>query len=161
MPNEILNNQRAEIIKALNPNGNENSKEGMDCVLCAYDLQNMKVYFSAAYSQISIVRNGALLEFKGDKMSVGKHDRDQEPFTLNTVELKKGDVIYTFTDGYPDQFGSTNKKLKSKVLKKILLQISNLSMSEQKKYLDNFIKDWKGNMEQTDDILLIGVKIPG
>ena len=161
MPNDILNNQRVEIIKALNPNGNENSREGMDCVLCAYDLQNMNVYFSAAYNQISIVRNGALLEFHGDKMTVGKHDRDQELFTLHNVALEKGDVIYTFTDGYPDQFGATNKKLKSKALKKMLLEISTLSMTEQKIYLDNFLEDWKGGMEQTDDVLLIGVKIPG
>ena len=94
-------------------------------------------------------------------MTVGKHDRDQELFTLHNVALEKGDVIYTFTDGYADQFGATNKKLKSKALKKMLLEISTLSMTEQKIYLDNFLEDWKGGMEQTDDVLLIGVKIPG
>jgi serine phosphatase RsbU (regulator of sigma subunit) len=120
----------------------------------------MKIYFSAANNQISIVRRGELLEFKGDKMSVGKHERDQELFTLHTVELEKGDIIYTFTDGYADQFGSSDKKLKSKVLKKMLLEISTLSMLEQKIYLNNFLEDWKGSMNQTDDILLIGVKIP-
>jgi serine phosphatase RsbU (regulator of sigma subunit) len=159
MPDEILNAQRTEIIKALNPKGNENSKDGMDCVLCAYDFEKMQLKFAGAYNQPYIVRSGELLEFKGDRMSVGKHERDMESFTLRTIELQKGDVVYTFTDGYPDQFGTSNKKLKSRALKEMLVKIYSLSMQEQKQYLDNFIEDWKGSMEQTDDILVIGVKI--
>ena len=159
MPNEILNSQRKEIIKALNPKGNENSKDGMDCVLCAYDFDNMKLHYAAAYNKINIVRDGEIIEYEGDRMSVGKHDREITSFSSHTVDIKKGDIIYTFTDGYPDQFGKGNKKLQSKVLKKILLNISRLPMLEQKIYLDNYIEEWKSGQEQTDDILVIGVKI--
>jgi serine phosphatase RsbU (regulator of sigma subunit) len=158
-PDEILNLQREKIIKALNPLGVENSKDGMDCVLCAFDMVNMKLFFAGAYNQPYIIRNGELLEFKGDKMSVGKHERENEPFNLHKIDLFKGDIIYTFTDGYPDQFGQSDKKLKTKTLKEMLIRISNLEMSAQKEYLDVFIEEWKGGMEQTDDILIIGVKI--
>lgn len=158
MPDEILNSQREQIIKALNTKGNDNN-DGMDCVLCAFDEKNMLLHFAAAYNKIIIIRNGEMMEFQGDKMSVGKHILDHELFTLQTIQLQKGDTIYTYTDGYVDQFGESNKKLKSKVLKEILLQINYLPMLEQKDYLDNFIENWKGNLDQTDDILVIGIRL--
>jgi serine phosphatase RsbU (regulator of sigma subunit) len=159
MPHEILEMQRKEIIKALNPKGDEDSKDGMDCVLCAFDLENMKLYFAAANNPLCIVRNGELIEYKAQKMPIGRSLREHEPFELQSFELQAGDLIYTWSDGYPDQFGHNDKKFMSKNLKNLLLEIAHLPMHEQKKRLDQKIGDHMGETEQTDDVLVIGVRV--
>ena len=101
-----------------------------------------------------------LLEFKPDKMPVGKHDKDCESFTLRSTLLQKGDVIYTLTDGFPDQFGgSKGKKFMIKNLKELLLQIAHLPMPEQEQKLAEEFDNWKGSLEQVDDVCIIGVRI--
>lgn len=158
-PHEILNKQRKEIIKALNPKGNENVKDGMDCVLCAFDFEDNKLHFAAANNPLCLVRHNELTDYKANKMAVGKSEKENESFTLQTIDLQKGDLIYTYSDGYPDQFGKGDKKLKSKNLKEMLLKIHQQPMNEQREYLDKFIEEWMSGVEQTDDILVIGVKI--
>src|SRR5690606_41796119 len=109
---------------------------------------------------VSIVRNNKLLEFKPEKLDVVKHDKDIDCFTSPNIMLKKGDVIYTVTDGFPDQFGGSNgKKYMIKNLKEYLLQISELTMLEQKQRLTNEFNVWKGKSEQVDDVCIIGVRI--
>jgi len=160
-PNEILNDIRNSIIASLNPEGSdEEAKDGMDCVLCAYDFEGMKLHFSAANNPLWIVRNGELLEYKPDKMPVGKYGDVLKSFTLQTVDLQKGDVVYAFTDGYADQFGGPKgKKFKYKQLEEKLLAHHQLPMDEQKKVLGEIFENWKGNLEQVDDVLVIGIKI--
>ena len=93
-------------------------------------------------------------------MPVGKHDRDQESFTSHSIQIKEGDIIYTLTDGFPDQFGGEKgKKFMSKNLKELLTSNSHLSMNEQKELLNNTFTQWVGNLEQVDDVTLIGIKI--
>lgn len=160
LPHEILNAQRKEIIQALNPKGSmEESKDGMDCVLCAYDFDKMILNFAAANNPLWLIRKGELIEYKADKIPVGKYDEVLKPFTLQTIELQKDDIIYTSTDGFADQFGTNGKKLMKKKFKEELLTIQHLSMNEQKEYLDNFFESWKGNNDQVDDVCVIGVKI--
>ena len=169
MPNDILDAQRTEIIKALNPFGSaEVSRDGMDCVLCAYDFnypspagegQEVRLHFAAANNPLWLVRNGELTEYKADKMPVGKYTEEAQPFTLQTIELQKGDIIYTSTDGYADQFGSNGKKLMKQKFKEELLKIHHQPMIEQKEYLHNFFETWKGNTEQVDDVTIIGIRI--
>lgn len=159
-PDKILNEQRREIIKALNPSGTENSKDGMDCVLCAFDLEKSNLKFALANNPLWLIRNQELLEYKADKMPVGKYDEHIKDFTLHSLELMKGDSIYLFTDGYADQFGGEKgKKFKYKHLKEILLSNVDKPMKEQKEILGRTINEWKGNLEQVDDILVIGVRI--
>lgn len=160
-PNLILDNMRTEIIASLNPEGSEEeSKDGMDCVLCAYDFEGMKLEFAAANNPLWLVRDGQLTEYKPDKMPVGKYSEDHAPFTLQTIDLKKGDIIYTFTDGYADQFGGPKgKKFKYKQLEEKLLEISPKSLEEQKAILEETFNKWKGNLEQVDDICVIAIKI--
>jgi serine phosphatase RsbU (regulator of sigma subunit)/Flp pilus assembly protein TadD len=159
-PAEILNEQRKEIIKALNPNGNENSKDGMDCALCAFDLKNNQLQFALANNPLWLIRENELIEYKADKMPVGMYEEVQKDFTLNTIEIKKGDCIYLLTDGYADQFGGDKgKKFKYKHLKDTLLANVNKPMEEQKYILSQTINTWKGNLEQVDDILIIGVRV--
>lgn len=161
MPHDILNAQRAEIIKALNPPGSkEVSRDGMDCVLCAFDFDNMLLHFAAAYNPLWLLRKGELIEFKADKMPVGKYNEENLSFTLQTIALQKGDIVYTSSDGYADQFGGPKeKKFLQKQLKELLLGIQHLSMEDQKLILDKTINNWKGNQEQVDDILMIGIRV--
>ncbi len=160
LPHEVLNSQRKEIINALNPEGSKSeSKDGMDCILCVYDFNKMLMHFAAANNPLWLIRNNELTEFKADKMPVGKYSEASESFTLQTIELQKGDVIYTSTDGYVDQFGANNKKLMKKRFKEELLKIHRTPLPEQKQYLDQFFETWKGNNEQVDDVCVIGVRI--
>ncbi len=160
LPHEILNSQREAIIHALNPVGStEEAKDGMDCILCVYDFDKMLLHFSAANTPLWFVRNGVLTEYKADKMPVGKHSEETQPFTLQTIELQKEDIIYTTTDGFADQFGCKGKKLMKKKFKEELLKIHHQPMCEQKEHLNHFFENWKGNNEQVDDVCVIGIKI--
>lgn len=160
-PNDILDNVRKGIIASLNPEGSEEeSKDGMDCVLCAFDFEEMKLDFAAANNPLWLIRDGAVIEFKPDKMPVGKSPKENEPYTLQTIQLQKGDTIYIFTDGYADQFGGEKgKKFKYKQLQDLLLKNCDKSMEEQKQLLSATIENWMGNLEQVDDILVIGIRI--
>ena len=156
----VLNEQRKEIIKALNRMGIENSQDGMDCVLCAFDLENNKLEFATANNPLWIIRNKKVIEYKAEKMPVGKGEINAKDFTNQMTELQKGDLVYTFTDGYADQFGGPNgKKLMYKHFKELLISISHLTMAEQKEKLNLAFNDWKGRNEQIDDVLVIGVRV--
>jgi serine phosphatase RsbU (regulator of sigma subunit) len=160
-PNEILDNMRKGIIASLNPEGSEEeSKDGMDCVLCAYDFENMKLEVAAANNPLWLVRNGEMIEYKADKMPVGKYQENVTPFSLQTIPLQKGDIVYTFTDGYADQFGGEKgKKFKYKKLQEKLMEIKDKPMTEQKEVLEKAFEEWRGKLEQVDDVLVIGLKI--
>lgn len=159
-PDLILNNIRTEIIKALNTEGSEESKDGMDAVLCKLDIHNMKLQYAAANNPFYIIRNSELLICKADKMPVGKGHDDSISFTFNEIALEKGDIVYTFTDGFADQFGGPKgKKFKYKQLEDILMSICKLTLKEQSVILNQKFEDWKGSLDQVDDVLIIGLKI--
>lgn len=159
-PDLILYYVREEIIKALNPEGREDIKDGMDCILCSFDFKNNILNAACAYNSLYLARNGELIEYEPDRIPVGVSGGEKKNFTLHEINLQKGDVIYTSTDGYADQFGGQKeKKLKSKTLREKLIAISCLSMEEQKKNLANIFDEWKGNLDQTDDVTVIGVKV--
>ncbi|HQQ93967.1 MAG TPA: SpoIIE family protein phosphatase [Bacteroidia bacterium] len=160
-PDLILNHVRDEIIKSLNPEGSqEESKDGMDAVVCKLDLKGKRLEYSAANNAFYIIRRGQLLTFKADKMPVGKGMRDSQAFTFNEVQLESGDVIYTFTDGFADQFGGPEgKKYKYKQFEHLLMSIHRHDMDLQKKELEAAFENWKGKLEQVDDVCVIGVKI--
>ena len=106
-------------------------------------------------------RNDAweLIEYKATKAAIGGLTEDNQVFQLNEIQLQKGDTIYLSSDGYADQFSPIDKKLMTKRFKEILLSIQHLTMLEQEQYLAQFIDEWRGNMEQTDDVLVIGVRV--
>jgi serine phosphatase RsbU (regulator of sigma subunit) len=93
-------------------------------------------------------------------MPIGKHDKDKTPFTMNTVTIHKGDIIYTLTDGFPDQFGGVDgKKFKSKQLQSFILSISHEPMAIQQQKLNQAFDAWRGDLDQVDDVCLIGVRV--
>ncbi|MBK6985377.1 MAG: serine/threonine-protein phosphatase [Bacteroidetes bacterium] len=142
-PFEILNKTRSLIIDTLSKDGSsEGGKDGMDCSLTVYDFENKKLIIAAANNPVWIVRNSGtealeVLEVKPDKMPVGKHDRDSVSFTQQEFDLQSGDVVYTLTDGFPDQFGGEKgKKFMSKNLRELLAANAHLPMQEQKELLE-------------------------
>ncbi|MES2512693.1 MAG: tetratricopeptide repeat protein [Bacteroidota bacterium] len=160
-PAEILNHTRNTIIERLSKDGsNEGGKDGMDCSLCMFDFNNKKLIVAAAHNPVWIIRGSEIIEIKGDKMPVGKHDNQHFPFSQHEIELQKDDVIYTLTDGFADQFGGKNgKKFMSKNLRDQLAKNAHLPMSKQKELLEITFNNWVGDIEQIDDITVIGIRI--
>jgi serine phosphatase RsbU (regulator of sigma subunit) len=160
-PEKILFKTREIIINRLKKDGSpDGGKDGMDCNLLVINKERDTLTFASAHNPVIIIRNSEIIEIKGDKIPVGKHDRDQEAFTLNTLQLQKGDVIYALTDGFPDQFGGEKgKKYMIKNLKNKFLEIALLPMNEQKVILSKEFENWKSNNEQIDDVCIIGVRI--
>ncbi|MGB0882412.1 MAG: PP2C family protein-serine/threonine phosphatase, partial [Vicingaceae bacterium] len=137
----------------------KNVRDGMDMTLCALNLQTKKIQFTGANNPLYIIRKNEIIEVKGDKQPVGNHINEQ-PFTTHTIQLQEDDVLYTFSDGYIDQFGGEKgKKFMKKRFKKLLLDIYLKPMQEQKSILNNTFNNWKGDGEQIDDVCVIGVKI--
>jgi len=158
--NDILNYLRDKIIHALGQTGQEGgSKDGMDMALCIIDPEEKIMQYSGANNPLYLVRNGELIETKADKMPVAIYER-MDSFTNHEIQLEKGDSVYICSDGYADQFGGPKgKKFMYKPLKRLLVQIADLSMAEQQKILEKTIDDWQGSLEQIDDVVFIGIKI--
>lgn len=140
---------------------NSEIRDGMDIALCSLDVNNKILQFSGANNPLFLVRDKEIEIIKGDKFPIGAYTDETIPsFTNHTVELQKGDSIYIFSDGYVDQFGGENgKKFKLKMFKEVILSIQDKPMKEQKQHLKETIEKWRGNLNQVDDMLIIGVKI--
>jgi ligand-binding sensor domain-containing protein/serine phosphatase RsbU (regulator of sigma subunit) len=169
-PDLILNETRGLIIENLKNDGStEGGKDGMDGSLLSFDFKNNILHCASANNPIWIIRSvkssgvenkHELIEIKADRLPIGKHDRDNIPFTLHTLNLQKGDVVYTLTDGFSDQFGGANgKKFMIKNLRELLAANAHLPMHEQKELLEKTFTNWVGNIEQVDDVTLIGVRV--
>ncbi len=158
-PSEVLDGLRNKIITSLNQRGKEgDSRDGMDISLCVIDEENNRIQFSGANNPLFIIRDGELVEMKGDKMPVGIHVTNH-PFYNHEVSLKKGDSIYIFSDGFSDQFGGEKgKKFKIKNFKTLLLENWEKPMEEQKAIINYAFDQWRGDHDQVDDILVIGIR---
>ncbi len=159
--NTILDELRRIVILALNPEGKiEEGNDGMDLVLGRLHLKTKELQYSAAHNPFYIYRKGELIKHSADKMPVGRYSDFEKPFTQHNIHLKTGDIIYVSTDGYRDQFGGTEgKKFMSKKFEKYISLIANEPLQEQKKMLENEFAEWRGTMEQVDDVCVFGVKI--
>lgn len=160
-PADILNQLRGDIIKALNPEGSTiESKDGMDCCLCSYDFNAMKLTYSNANNNFYIIRDNELIVSKSNKMPVGAGHSSDKLFEAYELEIKKGDLVITLTDGYADQFGGQKgKKFKYKQLEELLFSNAHLPLKDIKTKLNESIELWRGGLEQVDDICIIGIKI--
>jgi serine phosphatase RsbU (regulator of sigma subunit) len=160
-PSLILNNVNKNISRMLHQSEETSSvKDGMDIALISIEKGTRKLEYAGAFNPLWIIRNGEIVEVAPDKHPVGAFlDEELKQFTNHELELQKGDAIYIFTDGYADQFGGPKgKKFKYSQLKDILLKNNHLAMTAQKELLSTQIENWKGNLEQIDDILIIGIK---
>jgi serine phosphatase RsbU (regulator of sigma subunit) len=158
-PHEVLNNLRTMVIDSLGhgQTGTEGN-DGMDMTVTVIDFDEDKLYFAGANNPLYHIRNGELTQYKADKMPVAIHEVMDE-FSLVTVDLKKGDTFYTFSDGYVDQFGGPKqKKFLSKNFRSLLLEIQALDMIDQGKRLDEVFEEYRADVEQVDDVVVIGVR---
>ncbi|MCW3084674.1 MAG: protein serine/threonine phosphatase [Bacteroidetes bacterium] len=164
-PGDVLNKMNRLLADTLHASDKEKSvQDGMDISLCLIDPQQKMLQFAGAFNSLWIVRNKELIEYKANKFPVGGSDAfeqtGEQVFTNNELSLTSGDCIYMFTDGYADQFGGPEgKKFKHKNLKELLLGIQDKNIKEQQQALTDKQEEWRGNLEQVDDILIIGVRI--
>lgn len=160
-PAMILNKTRNIIIDRLKKDGSaEGGKDGMDCSLICFDFGRNLLTYTAANNPVWIIRNNEILECYIDRMPVGKHEKDRVSFTQHEVLLEKGDLVLTITDGMPDQFGGPKgKKYMNKQMKELLVSNSRESMEIQKQKISEALNNWKGTLEQVDDITVIGVRV--
>jgi serine phosphatase RsbU (regulator of sigma subunit)/tetratricopeptide (TPR) repeat protein len=166
-PGDILDKTREIVIKEFEKS-EDDVKDGMDIALVSIEFTKEDIYsidYAGAHNPLWIIRKGAedIEEIKANKQPIGKFAH-AVPFDSHHVELYQGDSFYIFSDGFSDQFGGEKakvggKKLKTKNLKKLLLSIQEKDLPEQKAYLQNFFQDWKGDLEQLDDVCIIGVRV--
>ncbi|MDA3954033.1 MAG: SpoIIE family protein phosphatase [Bacteroidales bacterium] len=161
LASDILNSLRKDIKKTLGQEGKEGeAKDGMDIALCIIDLEKMKMQYAGAYNPLYLFRNNELIEVKADRMPIGIYVKEKESFTNNVIDLHKGDVFYISSDGYQDQFGGEDgQKFKTKNYKQFLLEIHQKPMAEQREILDKRIDEWRGDWEQIDDIIIVGIRV--
>jgi serine phosphatase RsbU (regulator of sigma subunit) len=164
-PSAILSQLDDEVRRALKQAHDEMSEmsdahaqDGMDIALLSFEGET-KVEYAGAQRPLWLIRNGKVEEIKADKFSIGGEAAGTRDFKAHRLELQKGDCLYISSDGFADQFSRENKKLMTKNFKEKLLGIYPLPMPQQEKLLDEFIEKWKGSLEQTDDILVIGIRI--
>ncbi len=161
---QILDKLREKIIEVLHQTGEvHEAKDGMDISLCAIDKDKSKIDFAGAFNPLYLVRNNEIVVIEADRMPIGIYEYSQKPkeFTNYSIELQKGDTLYMFSDGYPDQFGGKRgKKFMVGRFKKLILKLQEMPIDQQRDYMDNTIKRWMdGSSEQIDDILVIGMRI--
>jgi ligand-binding sensor domain-containing protein/serine phosphatase RsbU (regulator of sigma subunit) len=161
-PGAILDQLNVEVVKALMQRKEETINDGMDLALIAFNRKKFSLEYAGAYNPLYLVRDGEVITYKADRFPIGMSSIEAKKTFMNQeVEIKSGDMLYMCSDGYADQFGSSEgKKYKSGNVKKLLAEIYNLPVAEQRKKLETEILDWKGDLPQVDDIVFIGTKIP-
>ena len=173
-PSEILDELNIQILNTLKQNSKATSvKYGMDMALICLENEesktekysksstSYKLQYAGAHSPLLIFRGDECMEIKADKRSIGSFKKEDElGFMNHSIQLMKGDMLYMFSDGYADQIGgSENKKIFSQPFRDILQSICQQEISEQKKILEEKLIKWKGNQNQTDDILVVGIRV--
>jgi serine phosphatase RsbU (regulator of sigma subunit) len=161
-PNEVFNHTRTRLIENISQDG---GKDGMDGILVCFEsisslesTGKLKLSYAASNNAPLLVRNKEALHLQADKMPVGKGEKT-DSFSAFEIEVQKGDCLYLFTDGFADQFGGPKgKKFKYKQLQEKLISISEESLQKQEEILRKTFEDWQGNLEQVDDVLIIGIK---
>ncbi len=154
-PSKVFDHARERLISGISKEG---QKDGFDGILMSFDKSSRKIKYVGANNAPILIRKDTCIELELNKMPVGIGERN-DPFTQGEVDLQEGDVIYLYTDGFADQFGGPKgKKFKYSELNKILVSISHLPVTEQRKRLESTFNTWKGNLEQVDDVLIVGIK---
>ena len=155
-PNDVLNYVRDRLIKNVSKDGGQ---DGMDGVLLCIDLETREISYAAAYNAPILIRGEEIFEFEADKMPIGIGMKENQ-FKLYTIDAQKNDTILLYTDGYADQFGGPKgKKFKYKQLKETFKEHNHLSLAEQREKLVAIFDDWKGPLEQVDDVCVIGIRV--
>ena len=178
-PAEILNRLNKGVEDTFKKETEKNTiKDGMDITLCAFDKNTKVLEYAGAYNPLYIVSKNKLnvvgeaikpdcvendlnlFEIKADRFPIGSFSENKQVYTNHQFKLNHGDTIYLFSDGFADQFGGPHgKKFRYKQFKQLLLAIYDKPMEEQHAILQQTFNQWKGNMEQIDDVIVIGSRL--
>jgi len=161
-PGSILDGLSKGISKTLHNSAmGSTTKDGMDLALCCYDKKTKELQYAGAYNPLYLIRDGEVNQLRADKIAIGGYfENPSKNYTNHTIQLEQNDYVYIFSDGYADQFGGPKgKKFMYKRFRDHLLTLKGKKMDDQKAYLDNTLEDWKGSLEQIDDVLVIGINI--
>jgi sigma-B regulation protein RsbU (phosphoserine phosphatase) len=158
--NSILNQLRSHVIKSLHQTGKaDEARDGMEMALCVVDFKKKRLQYSGAFRPLYMIRDDELIEFKGDSMPIGIYNEDDISFNNKELILNENDIIYMFTDGYIDQLGGPDRKtFKSKQFKQLLIDIHPKPLNEQKALLEKEYQAWRRDIEQIDDIMVMGIR---
>ncbi|MES2589898.1 MAG: tetratricopeptide repeat protein [Bacteroidota bacterium] len=156
-PHKILNFVRKCLITNL---GQDGAQDGMDGVLLCFNSNSKKITYSAAYNAPLVISGNQIQVLSANRMPIGKSPKEDESFELYELDVKAGNCVYLYTDGFTDQFGGPRgKKFKLKQFQEVLLELSQKSLNEQKEEITSVFEDWKKGYDQIDDMLVIGIKI--
>lgn len=159
-PAEILYALDEEVQLAMTSNSTTKAKDGMDVALISINKKTKRLSFAGAFNSLFVVRNGELEELKGARYPIGFFDGIEKEFIATELQLETGDQLYLSSDGYPDQFGGErNKKFNKKKFKELLQSLGDMSMDDQQKFLEYVHCNWRQDTPQTDDILVMGLKV--
>ena len=164
IPVKILDKVRELVIENFSESKHE-VKDGMDISLCKIDIQrdgsrkNVRVEWAGANNPLWYTVGNCIIEIDADKQPIGYSERTKN-FNTNELELQKNEMLYLFTDGFADQFGGPKgKKFKYKQLQELLLKHHRVEVDKQKDALEAAFENWKGKLEQVDDICIIGIRL--
>jgi len=159
--NTVLNLLREKTMRALHQTGKEGeAADGMDIAFCVLSKDRKRLQFAGAFNPMIIFQGGEYKEYRADRMPIGIHYGDEKSFTNYLIPVTHGDTIYIFSDGYTDQFGGPDStKYKMANFRNLLKDIYYRPMVEQRNILENEFQKWRGNLDQVDDITIIGVRI--
>jgi serine phosphatase RsbU (regulator of sigma subunit) len=159
-PAKILNQLDRRLLEIMRHHGGAITNDGMDVSVCRYKISKKELTFAGAKRPLYLFKKGEVLEIKVNKFPIGSFQYDAEKlFTEHRLNVNAGDTIYMFSDGYQDQFGGPDgKKLMIGVFRKLLQDIQEMPMKDQVKQVEKRMQQWQGDMEQTDDMLLMGVR---
>ncbi len=159
--NQILELLRDFVINSLHQTGSRGeTQDGIEIALCVIDTRHRVLEYAGANRPLYIIRRNEFLHIRGDKMPIGIYDQEPTPFNNHEISLELGDSIYLFSDGYVDQLGGPLRKtFRANQFRKLLLANQDHSMEGQKQILEEKLDSWRGEVEQIDDILVIGIKV--
>ena len=159
-PSQILYELDKELFKSINSYNNEISNDGMDAAVVCVNKKTNRLHFAGAYRSLLIIRDTNVIEFKANRYPLGFYSDIDKVFEEQVMLLEEGDEFFLFSDGYADQFGGEeNKKFNKRNFKDLLRSLAEMPMDEQEGFLDYALNNWKQDREQTDDVLVIGIKI--
>lgn len=162
-PAQILNLLNEGVAETFSRNTTQSAvKDGMDIALCVIEKSTWTLEFAGAMNPVIIIRDNKIISIRGNRFSVGMASEGAvvDRFESHHIPLKENDVLYIFSDGFPDQFGGPfGKKFKYSRFRQLLLTVHSLPMKKQKAFIEENLNNWKGELEQVDDILVIGIKV--
>jgi serine phosphatase RsbU (regulator of sigma subunit) len=161
-PSDILNRLNEDFHVIFKDVDNVVLRDGMDVAFCSIDKKNMILEFAGAFNPLYLIRDNKITEVKGDRFAIGLDETNfkDQTFKNHLIPIQQGDIIYIFSDGFADQFGGPDgKKYKYRRFRHLLLNLHRLPMDKQHEILENNVMEWRGQQEQVDDILVIGIKI--